>query len=267
MILKPNQFLLLALALLPGCTAVRKVENMIPEVPEILLIGEKKERKPEALDPFSMTPDLAKDAAVFKINVQGQTRRFVIQLYPNAAPITVANFQRLVRADHYEGMAFHRLIPNYLVQTGDPQSKDQSSRAAWGTGGIDSTLPPEISLPHRLGAVGMARLGDATNPRRLSSVSQFYITLGNLKKLNGQYTIFGQIIQGYDVLQDLSELAADENDNPYRRIEITSVKLDRASQFTPEDPATLQRKTRRKPATQIPTQTEGPLKRAWRRIW
>ncbi len=214
-----------------SCTVMRKVERMVPEIPEIILIGEKPP-KIDPGDPESLKPDLEKDAAVFKIDVQGQRRRIVIQLYPDAAPMTVANFQNQVRTGHYEGMAVHRAIPNYLVQMGDPQSKVPDSRAAWGTGGLKTTLPAEINLRHRLGSVGMARLGDASNPTRSSSGSQFYIALGEMKKSDGKYTVFGQVIQGYDALQTISEFPADENDNPYQRLEIKSAHLDRARELS-----------------------------------
>lgn len=257
---------LLALAL-PACTVMRKVERLVPEIPEIVLIGEKKPTI-TADDPESLVPDLEKDVAVFKVNVQGQNRRIVIQLYPDDAPMTVANFQQHVRSGHYEGMAVHRAIPNYLVQMGDPQSKRPDTRAAWGTGGLETTIPAEIRLRHRLGTVGMARLGDASNASRSSSGSQFYIALGDMRKFDGDYTVFGQVIQGYDTLQTISEFPADENDNPYQRLEIRSAQLDESRRYTPEDIDGLHRQTRRRSVQEIPTANdEGVLKRTWRQIW
>ncbi|MFT4640459.1 MAG: cyclophilin family peptidyl-prolyl cis-trans isomerase [Verrucomicrobiales bacterium] len=251
---------------LTACTVMHKVENMIPEVPEILLIGDKK-APASPTDPANLTPDLKNDVAVFKFDVQGQTRSVVIQLYANEAPITVANFQQQVRSKHYKGMAIHRAIPNYLIQMGDPQSKDHESRAAWGTGGLETSLPAEIKLRHRLGAVGMARLNDTANPGRQSSGSQFYITTGDLQKLDGSYTIFGQVIQGYATLQTISQFPADENDNPYQRIEIQSAQLDQSSRYTPEDIRSIHRKARRRTIEEMPVRQEGRLKRTWRQLW
>lgn len=252
---------------LTSCTVMRKVERMVPEIPDMMLIG-KKAPAVDPADPATLVPDLENDAAVFRVDVQGQPRRFVIQLYPNEAPMTVANFQHRVRSKHYEGMAIHRAIPNYLVQMGDPQSKDPTSRAAWGTGGFETTLPAEIGLLHRLGAVGMARLGDASNPERASSSSQFYVTLGDMKQFDGKYTIFGQVIQGYDSLQTISTFPADENDNPYQRLEIRSAFLDSSRNYTPEGIESIHRKTRRRSVEEMPPPDDaGALKRLWRRIW
>ena len=252
----------LSSSVLTNCSTMRKVEGMIPEVPEIILIGKKK--TPENTP---ITPDLKNDVAVFKLDVFGQTRRLVIQLYPADAPFTVANFQENIRRNYYDGMAIHRVIPNYLVQMGDPQSKDPRTRAGWGTGGLETTLPAEIKLRHRLGTVGMARLDDATNATRQSSGSQFYITTGDMRKFDGKYTIFGQVIQGYDTLQTISELPADENDNPYQRIQIKATHLDRSSNMRPEDINALQRKTRRRTVEEMPARQDGLVKRTWRQLW
>jgi cyclophilin family peptidyl-prolyl cis-trans isomerase len=253
---------ILGLSLLSSCSTMRKVEGMIPEIPEIVLIGKKD--KPEDTP---LIPDLKKDVAVFKLDVMGQTRRVAIQLYPADAPLTVANFQENIRRNYYDGMAIHRVIPNYLVQMGDPQSKDPRTRAGWGTGGLETTLPSEIKLRHRLGTVGMARLSDASNPTRKSSGSQFYITTGDMRKFDGKYTVFGQVIQGYDTLQTISELPADENDNPYQRVQIKSTHLDRSSNIRPEDINALQRKTRRRTVEEMPTRQDGLVKRTWRQLW
>ena len=249
-------------SVLTSCSTMRKVEGMIPEVPEIILIGKK-----ESPEDSPLIPDLKNDVAIFKLDVLGQTRRLAIQLYPADAPLTVANFQENIRQNTYDGMAIHRVIPNYLVQMGDPQSKDPRTRAGWGTGGLETTLPSEIKRRHRLGSVGMARLSDASNPTRKSSGSQFYITTGDMKKFDGKYTVFGQVAQGYDTLQTISELPADENDNPYQRIQIKSTHLDRSSSIRPEDINALQRKTRRRTVEEMPTRQDGLVKRTWRQLW
>ena len=251
---------------LPSCSTLRKIASMVPEIPEIFLIGGEK-APPDPVDPATLEPDLKNDVAIFKLDVQGRRHRLIIGLFPEAAPMTVANFQQLIRRGHYEGMAIHRVIPNYLVQMGDPQSKDPEARAAWGTGGLETTTPREIHLPHRLGAVAMARLEDAVNPSRQSSGSQFYIALGELSRFDRQYTVFGQVIQGYDILQTISEFPADENDNPYQRIEIKSTYLDRSKLYTPEDIDALRRTTRRRTLEEMPTRRPGLLQRAWDLIW
>ncbi len=259
----------LAIALIPACTVMRKVEDMVPEIPEIVLIGKKDKPSPTGhLQPGTLEPDLENNAAIFKIDVLGRTERLVIQLFPQDAPLTVANFQNNIRSGHYEGMAIHRVIPNYLVQLGDPQSKQPDTRAAWGTGGLDTTLPAEIKRAHQLGSVGMARLGDAANPQRHSSGSQFYITTGDLSRYDGRYTVFGQVLQGFAALQKLSTLPADENDNPYQRIAILSARLGPAKRYPAESPEILRQRVRRLQVEEMPTTQQDNLpKRLWKKIW
>ena len=274
MMTRPSLLSLVALTITPliisSCSTLRKVESMVPEIPEIVLIGKKKDpttSQDGTYDPSNLEADLIQDAAIFKFNVAGQTRKVVIQLFPDQAPVTVANFQKRIRDGFYDGLAIHRVIPNYLIQTGDPQSRDPESRAAWGTGGNDNALPAEISRRHQPGAVGMARLGDSANRGRRSSGSQFYIALDNLPSLDGKYTIFGQVIQGFETIQQIAEFPADTNDNPYQRIAIKSAKLARAGSHRPEDITTIKRRTSRKTLDQQPTKEEGVLKRTWRQIW
>ena len=116
----------------------------------------------------------------------------IIELNVQKAPKTVENFVKLARKGFYDGLTFHRVEPGLLIQGGDPQGD--------GTGGPGYDLPAEISdLKHLPGTVAMARKGDQVNPERRSSGSQFYICLTALSTLDGQYTIFGQVVQGLDV--------------------------------------------------------------------
>ena len=118
-----------------------------------------------------------------------------MDLYAEAAPFTVSNFVYLANQGFYNGLTFHRVEPGFVVQGGDP--------SADGTGGPGYTVPAEISpdLKHIKGAVAMARLPDQINPKRASSGSQFYIALDELSSLDGAYTVFGQVIQGMDVVE------------------------------------------------------------------
>src|SRR5438067_2614899 len=120
----------------------------------------------------------ADDVAVMEIKVdrEKQLRRVVIEFYEKDAPETVANFKKLARKGFYKGIAFHRVIPHTLVQAGDPLSRHRD-RTKVGTQGPGYTLPAEIRRSHTIGAVAMARLGDAINPARRSNGSQFYIFL------------------------------------------------------------------------------------------
>lgn len=151
----------------------------------------------------------------------GETnRRVVIELDELRAPQTCANFRKLVESGFYQGMAVHRIIPNYLVQMGDPYTREQGKKHLWGTGGPDHTVPAELGGRHVRGSVAMARLPDAQNPRKESSGSQFYVALDDLKQLDGEYTVFGRVVRGIEHLDYVSQLTADTNDVPVSRVEI-----------------------------------------------
>src|SRR5579885_2249336 len=121
----------------------------------------------------------------------------VIELYPAVAPKTVANFEKLSRDGFYNGLTFHRVEPGFVVQGGDP--------AGNGTGGPGYTVPAEISQTekHLRGTVAMARTSDQVNPERASSGSQFYICLAPAPFLDQQYTIFGGVVKGMDVVDQI----------------------------------------------------------------
>jgi peptidyl-prolyl cis-trans isomerase B (cyclophilin B) len=173
-----------------------------------------------------LQPARAQDTAVFEFRIdhQKQDQRIVIALDAGAAPGTVANFEKLLRHKFYTGLKVHRIIPNTLVQMGDPLSR-RNDLSRLGTGGPGYTLPPEIHLRHTAGAVAMARLGDDINPGRRSSGSQFYICLVPMPNLDGKYTVFGHVTQGMDILRNLSIQAADTNDNPVPPIYIREAYL------------------------------------------
>jgi cyclophilin family peptidyl-prolyl cis-trans isomerase len=157
----------------------------------------------------------------------------VIEFYEREAPSTVENFKKLARKKFYNGIAFHRVFPNKLVQTGDPLSR-KKDRAKVGTGGPGYTLPPEIRSKHISGAVAMGRLPDNLNPSRLSNGSQFYIVLRPMPSLDGQYTVFGRVISGMDTLQAISMKSADSNNNPVQRIVIKSLKIEPRARAFPQ---------------------------------
>ncbi|PLX99212.1 MAG: peptidylprolyl isomerase [Desulfuromonas sp.] len=121
----------------------------------------------------------------------------VIELHEEQAPKTVANFKKLAREGFYNGLTFHRVVPGFVVQGGDP--------AGNGTGGPGYTVEAEIdpALKHLTGTVATARLGDRANPERRSSGSQFYICLAPQQHLDGGYTIFGQVIEGMDAVKNI----------------------------------------------------------------
>jgi cyclophilin family peptidyl-prolyl cis-trans isomerase len=120
----------------------------------------------------------------------------VVRLDAGAAPQTVNNFVFLAREGFYNGLTFHRVVPDFVIQGGDPMST--------GGGGPGYTVPAEIQLPHVEGAIAMARRADEVNPTRVSSGSQFYITLAPQPGLDGEYTVFGQVVAGMDVVKSIA---------------------------------------------------------------
>jgi peptidyl-prolyl cis-trans isomerase B (cyclophilin B) len=123
----------------------------------------------------------------------------VIELYPAVAPKTVDNFETLTKKGFYNGLTFHRVVPDFVVQGGDPDGN--------GTGGPGYTVPAEIDKKekHLRGSVATARTGDQVNPQRASSGSQFYICLEPQAGLDGDYTIFGAVISGMEVVDKIKK--------------------------------------------------------------
>ncbi len=122
------------------------------------------------------------------------------------------NFIKLANEKFYDGLVFHRVVQNFVIQGGDPNGD--------GTGGPGYTIPSEILLPHREGAMAMARTSDNVNPKRESSGSQFYICLNELARLDGGYSVFGQTIEGMDVVKKISR------DDKIQRVTIEKKKYD-----------------------------------------
>lgn len=119
------------------------------------------------------------------------------ELYPEKAPLSVTNFIQLAKAGFYNNLSFHRVVPNFVVQGGDPEGT--------GKGGPGYTIPAEIHLSHIEGALAWARLPDQVNPQKRSSGSQFYITLEKIPYLDGEYSVFGKTISGMDVVKNIQQ--------------------------------------------------------------
>lgn len=128
---------------------------------------------------------------------------FKVSLDGKAAPQTVANFIKLSKQGFYNGLTFHRIVEGFMIQGGDPSGD--------GTGGPGYTIPAEIGLKHTKGAIAMARTGDAVNPTKASSGSQFYITLDDQPFLDGQYTVFGYVSEGMNVVDKIGKTPTEPN--------------------------------------------------------
>lgn len=131
---------------------------------------------------------------------------FAIRLFPEDAPRTVANFRKLVSDGFYDGLTFHRVVPGFVIQGGDPNSRNENPFDD-GKGSPGFTVPAEFKRKHVKGAVAMARMPDVVNPKRESNGSQFYIALRDLPHLDGGYTVFGQVVAGWDAVERLVALA------------------------------------------------------------
>ena len=179
-----------------------------------------------SLTASSMAATLGPDVAVMEIRMgkEKQTRQVVLGLHDESAPYTVENFKTLVRKKFYNDLRFHRIFPSSFVQTGDPSSRPGQTEKT-GTGGPGYTLPAEIKLKHNKGAVAMARLPDKINPAKNSNGSQFYVCLTPLPKLDGQYTVFAQVLEGLDVLEAISNEPTNSDDFPLPKIVIKSIVL------------------------------------------
>lgn len=152
-----------------------------------------------------------------------------VRLYSDT-PKHRENFAKLALTGYYDKVLFHRVIKGFMIQAGDPLSKDPENRARFGTGGPDYTIPAEF-VPehnHKKGALAAARRGDAVNPYRESSGSQFYIVqdAGACAQLDGQYTVFGETISGFDVIDKISSVETDMRDCPLNDVKIITITLD-----------------------------------------
>lgn len=147
-----------------------------------------------------------------------------IALNDSAAPKHSANFRKLAKEGYYDSTTFHRVIPGFMIQGGDPNSKNED-RSTHGIGGPSYKIDAEIGLTHDRGVIAAARQGDPVNPKRQSSGSQFYITVADAKFLDGQYSVFGKVIEGMDVADKIVAVPRDQRDNPLEKVMIKKVTV------------------------------------------
>ena len=199
--------------------------------------------------------DTPQRAEVLLETTEGNIR---IQLF-NETPIHRDNFLRLVSNHFYDSLLFHRVIKDFMIQTGDPNSRHAEPGVSLGEGDIGYTLEPEFRMPqlfHQRGMVAMAREGDDVNPQRRSSGSHFYIVwgktfstrdletiqqrldtvkitpemsriyrqIGGTPHLDGQYTVFGEVVEGMDVVDRIQRKDTDDNDRPVYDVRILHVR-------------------------------------------
>ena len=158
-----------------------------------------------------------KEVAVIKTN-KGE---MVAEFWPDVAPKTVANFLKLAKDKFYDGTAFHRVIKGFMIQGGDPLTKDDSKQARWGTGDPGYKVDAEFNKKkHERGVLSMARSQDIN-----SAGSQFFICHGTPSFLDGQYTAFGKLIKGDDVLEKIATTPTGPSDRPVEKVVVESIRI------------------------------------------
>ncbi len=155
-------------------------------------------------------------------------QEMILELYPKIAPNTVANFISLINDGFYDGLIFHRVIPNFMVQGGDPEGN--------GLGGPDYSIPGEFTnngfennITHERGVISMARSGSPN-----SAGSQFFIMQDTAEHLDGEYAAFGKVIEGIHVVDHIANLKRDNNDKPLEDFRIKSITVDTKGVNYPE---------------------------------
>jgi len=146
-----------------------------------------------------------------------------MEFFPNVAPIHVSNFEKLAESGFYNGTIFHRIVKGFVIQGGDPNTKNSTNMAAWGTGDPGYKIKAEFSnIPHNRGIVSMARSSDPD-----SAGSQFFIVLNDSRFLDNQYTVFGRVVNGMDVVDKIAALPTIQNDQPQdpNMAKINSIKI------------------------------------------
>lgn len=192
-----------------------------------------------------------------KVIIETTKGEIKVLLY-DETPVHRDNFIKLAESGFYEGVLFHRVINSFMIQGGDPESKDAPEGKALGNGGPGYTLPAEI-VPkyfHKKGALAAARTGDQTNPQRRSSGSQFYIvqgkkytdmqmdgmekqmfttftdaqrdayaTVGGVPHLDAQYTVFGEVIEGLEIVDIIAGVETGKNDRPVEDVKVIKMTV------------------------------------------
>jgi peptidyl-prolyl cis-trans isomerase B (cyclophilin B) len=161
------------------------------------------------------------DVAVIKTS-EGE---MVVQFWTDAAPNTIENFKKLARTGFYDGTTFHRIVKGFMIQGGDPNTKDPAKESSYGAGDAGYKIKAEFNdHSHERGVLSMARSSDPD-----SAGSQFFICLGDVRRLDHQYTTFGKLIKGDNVLGKIGDtdvvLANGEKSKPTKRVVIESVKI------------------------------------------
>ena len=173
------------------------------------------------LKTITATKEEIKKMAETKAVIETKFGNMTIRFFPDVAPGHVKNFIDLAKKGTYDNTVFHRVIPGFMIQGGDPTSKDPAKRRAYGTGGPGYAIKAEFNdRPHKRGTLSMAR---SASPD--SAGSQFFICVKDSNFLDRQYTVFGEVESGIEVADKIVSQPRDANDNPNDRIEM-KVKIE-----------------------------------------
>ena len=155
------------------------------------------------------------------VNIETNFGKISFKLLPELAPETVRNFEKLAKSGFYDGTLFHRVIPGFMIQGGDPNTKTDN-KGSWGTGGPGYSIKAEFSSrSHLRGIVSMARSQDPN-----SAGSQFFIVTADSTFLDKQYTVFGEVIEGMDIADKIVNLQRDGNDCPLEKTTMLHVVIE-----------------------------------------
>lgn len=176
-----------------------------------------RDRKEEPMDNNIITPSNTNMIAIMETNF-GEIK---LELFSSDAPKTVENFIKLAESDFYNGTKFHRVIKGFMIQGGDPLSKDDSLKNRWGTGGPGYAFEDEIHSNNSnvIGTISMANAGPNTNG------SQFFINTADNNSLDTKHTVFGKVIAGMDVVRNIENVATEISDRPIDNVIIESIKI------------------------------------------
>ena len=156
------------------------------------------------------------------VNIETNHGNISFDLLPDLAPETVRNFVKLAKEGFYDGTLFHRVIPGFMIQGGDPNTKDPNMKSQWGMGGPGYNVKAEFSSrSHLRGIVSMARAMDPD-----SAGSQFFIVTKDSTFLDREYTVFGQVKEGMDVADKIVNAQRDGNDCPLEKVQMTKVSIE-----------------------------------------
>ena len=225
-------YLLLAMAVvLAGCKGGKGPKpaegEVVPETEQISgQPKEKEENTPMNEAPAAPVDKWAELGEEPMLKIKTTDGTMTVKLYADT-PLHRDNFVKLAKSGFYDGLLFHRVIKGFMIQGGDPFTRDTAKVAQYGTGGPGYTIPAEIvpGKTHKKGALAAARLADRVNPAKESSGSQFYIVQdpANCVHLDGEYTIFGEVVDGLPVIDKIAAERTDRYDRPVGDVKIISI--------------------------------------------